>query len=427
MLWQMRDTRRFAGHLKARIGHFMRQQAGGIAISVSIAMPALLGVGGLATDYFNMVLIRTELQAAADAAALTAASKMTLAGVKKKDVDESVRTTLENAVDPRNGPFSHETKADLKVGVVAVHLTQSWTPFFYHFLKTGVTPVRVDATAQVVGTGNICLLALHPSVSGSVNLTALARIKANDCGVYANSKSSSAVRLDLLGQIEASLICSAGGVFGLLSNFKPAPTTDCPVVEDPLAKLAEPKFGSCDFDDMKVTSGTRRLSPGVYCGGIAVRNDAKVIFEPGTYIIKDGPFSARNSAVLQGTNAGFFLVGDNAILDFQGNATIDLSGQEEGPMAGLLFFEDRNASTGRTHLINASNAKKLTGTVYLPRNTLLINPNARVAADSDYTAIVALRITMTAGPTLMLNSNYDLTSVPVPEGIRASTRVLLTD
>jgi hypothetical protein len=49
-----------------------------------------------------------------------------------------------------------------------------------------------------------------------------------------------------------------------------------------------------------------------------------------------------------------------------------------------------------------------------------------VASDSAYTAIVSYRLELTQGPTLVLNSDYGATGVPVPDGIRATGQVVLT-
>lgn len=427
MLKRLRWTRR-GGAVRSRGLHrLLRHQGGSLVIPFALMLPVLLGAIGLSTDYMTMTLIRTELQAAVDGAALTGARKMVLSGVTAKDIRSTVDVHLEQAVDPRNGQFTAATEPDLKGYSVKVELSQEWTPFFAHFISAAVTPVEVKATAKLVGTTNVCLLTLHPSMSAAVHLTMLARINANNCAVYANSTSGSAIRLDLLGQLKAGFICSAGGYAGLLSHFAPAPTTDCPVLPDPLAKMPQPGAGACDHDGLVLKEGTAKLKPGVYCGGLTVKGTAEAVFEPGTHVIRGGAFSVSGKATVRGKNAGFFLDGEKAVIEFRGQSTIELSGQEDGPMAGLLFFEDRSVSKDRVHLINSINARLLTGTIYLPRGKLVVDPNAPVAPDSAYTAIVARQVELTQGPTLILNSNYDLSPVPVPEGIRASSRVLLTD
>ena len=90
-------------------------------------------------------------------------------------------------------------------------------------------------------------------------------------------------------------------------------------------------------------------------------------------------------------------------------------------MAGLLFFGSRNQSKTFTHTILSRNAQKLVGTIYLPNNAFIVDGDAAVGSNSAYTAIVARRVELRAGPHLVLNSNYDQTDVPVPDGIRGAT------
>ena len=94
-------------------------------------------------------------------------------------------------------------------------------------------------------------------------------------------------------------------------------------------------------------------------------------------------------------------------------------------MAGLLIFEDRTASKTEKHEITSDNARLLLGTIYLPNGTLKIDSDAPVADKSAYTAIIARAIELQEGPTLYLNSDYEATDVPVPEGL-VKDRVMLT-
>jgi hypothetical protein len=206
----------------------------------------------------------------------------------------------------------------------------------------------------------------------------------------------------------------------------PAPTTDCPALADPLGNRPPPTVGGCDHHDLRIKDKTVALDPGTYCGGIEIAGKAKVTFSPGTYVIKDGRFRITDDATVKGTNVGFYLLGDGSNIDFIKNTSISFSGAKDGAMAGLLFYEDRNAPLARNHRINSADARELTGTIYLPRGKLQIDPNAAVASDSAYTAIVAYRLELTEGPTLILNSDYGATDVPVPDGIRVTGKIVLT-
>ncbi len=57
------------------------------------------------------------------------------------------------------------------------------------------------------------------------------------------------------------------------------------------------------------------------------------------------------------------------------------------------------------------------GNIYLPNGRLYVDAEDDVAEDSAYTAIVARKVELSAGPTLHLNTDYGATDIPVPSGI----------
>ena len=316
---------------------------------------------------------------------------------------------------------------DRGAGTLRVALEEFWIPTFAQFLNADITPIRVDATASLVGGNNICVLVLDGAASRAIHMDKYAKLKANDCGVYSNSAHMQGIRLDMDSTIHASLICSAGGYKAKTTSVNPTPTTDCPVVPDPLIDRTAPEAGSCDETGLTLVSGSHTLSPGTYCGGLKISGTATATFTSGTYIIKNGKFTVSQHAEVTGEHVGFYLLGNASIIDFTDDASVTLTGATEGNMAGLLFFEDRSAPTNRKHHIQSTNVDVLTGTIYLPRGQLLIDPNSAVAKDSAYTAIIANRIELTEGPELILNSDYGSSDVPVPAGIQSTAEVVLTE
>lgn len=406
---------------------FWRSETGNIALAAALALPALMVVFGGAADFANLIRVRSEVQSAADAAALAAANQFAVFGSKDTQVKAAARSAAEANIDTGNGEHAMTVTIDRKAAKVTVKLEQRWTPFFAQFIDQSVTPVRTTATASYVGASNICVLALAPSGLTGLHLNLFAKVEAHDCDVYSNTRSLAGVRLDVQARLNAKLICSAGGVVGLLSNMTPSPVTDCPPVKDPLAARRQPSVGGCDETSKAVSSGSVTLHPGVYCGGLRISGKARVSFAPGLYVVKDGCLTIRDKAEVEGRNVGFFLTGTDAVLEFRDTSRVRLSGAEDGAMAGILFFEDRSAPRGRLHLIRNTRSEELTGTIYLPRGTLVVDPNATVAQESAYTAIIADRMSMTEGPTLVLKSDYEATKVPVPDGIRSSAQVFLTE
>ena len=68
-----------------------------------------------------------------------------------------------------------------------------------------------------------------------------ARVTAENCAIYSNSRSPSSLRLHSAARVKADLVCVAGGVTGSKASVSPnAPIEDCPPLADPLRDRPEP-------------------------------------------------------------------------------------------------------------------------------------------------------------------------------------------
>jgi hypothetical protein len=79
--------------------------------------------------------------------------------------------------------------------------------------------------------------------------------------------------------------------------------------------------------------------------------------------------------------------------------------------------EDRDTDFDTYHQITSNDARNLVGTMYFPKSKLLIDATNPVADRSDYTVIIAREFELRDGPELVLNTNYESSTVPVPEGV----------
>lgn len=437
------------------LSRYLTCTLGGIAVSTAVGAPVLLGGVGLASDFAIFTMKKSKLQAAADAAALAATRELSVIQSGSSASTESApmamksmamasavggepppddgpigaiaRSYVASAVGDGGGTISTSVEIDESTGTVKVVVTDSWQPFFAHFLGADITPIRTDAKAELVGESKVCVIATSTNGLGAISMTKNSHLDANGCSIYSNSTNSSGFYLGSGSTIKADLACSAGGVYNKGGTSSTDVLTDCPPLADPLAGRATPKVGACDYNKVSVSSGTVTLQPGVYCGGLTIKGTANVTLAEGDYIIKDGLFFVNDDAVVKGKNVAFYLTGLLSLIQFWGNATIDLSGAEDGDMAGLLFFEDPASGPFRFHNIRAAHAYNLTGTIYLPKGNLLVDPTANVAEKSAYTAIIAKRLIVDNGPSLVLNTNYGATKVPVPAGIRSSADVVLAE
>jgi hypothetical protein len=255
-----------------------------------------------------------------------------------------------------------------------------------------------------------------------------ARVTAPDCATQANSKHEKGLRAKAPSLLVSSYTCSAGGYEGLGSAFLPLPETDCPVLDDPLAMRDPPSVGGCDETDMEIKEGSHTIQPGHYCGGLKIEKKAQVTAAPGIYVISGGKLEVKGHASLKGEYVSFYFADNDAKFEFKDEAVVELTAPNDGPLAGILFFEDRGAKAGRDFRISSDSVRKLIGTIYLPRGIFKASatepdelpvpgaPLEIIAAASTYTVIVANVIELN-GVNLVINADYGASDVPVPAGL----------
>lgn len=388
---------------------------------------ALAGVAGAAVDLGVLKRQKDLLQSIADSAAISGARELKVASIDADQAQASALIYIKTLVANTNkieGKVTQSAIVNTKEKSVKIEITQHWKPFFADLIYSGVTPITVTAIARITGSDNVCVLGLGPKIPKTIFLDHDAKITGKNCSVYSNSTDKDAIRADSNGRIVASSICSAGGSTGSKTAFSPGITHDCPKFVDPLAARPEPSVGSCTHKNLEIKDQVRTLTPGIYCEGLKIAGDARVTFSPGVYVIKGAKFHVQDKAEIKGTNVGFYLADENALFEFTEDTSITLSAPKSGPMAGILFFDTRSASVGRKHRINSNNAKKLIGTFYLPKSTLLVDSKAPVAAESAFTAVIAYAIELLEQPNLVLNTDYSSTDIPPPQSMAGGSIVL---
>jgi hypothetical protein len=410
---------------------------------------------GCVADYMSLSNQRGDLQGVADRAAVAAAQELIVAAGS----DDRVDSVAEAYVAANYKRPINSVEAVIAEGGKAVEVTISAHPqtYFPNPLSEGVDAVRVSATAEIAGGGYVCMVGLDLDAPSTLNMNDKARVTAEKCAIYSNSTNSASLTLHSLARVKAELVCVAGGISGPESAVTPnKPITDCPVLQDPLRDRPEPEVGLLQCDNILgkngilgkdgllgkdgavlgkdgllnggdlvgaiapglLVTGKAELEPGVYCGGLnVIGGDVKL--KPGTYILNNGGLVVANGGKLQGENVGFYLTGALGLstIQFAPSSTISMTAPRTGDMAGMLFFEDRDVLFKFPHIIASNNARNLVGTIYLPGNTLEINSTDPIADQSDYTVIIARKFEMKDGPELVLNTDYDNSPIPVPEGV----------
>jgi Flp pilus assembly protein TadG len=421
-----------AASIRAYGADFIADKAAGIAVAFALVLPVLLGVTGVAVDYGLAASIHSKMQGAADSAAVASARELQLA-----QSDESrITAVANNVVSSALQSVTTNVKVDFTAMTVQVDIEKDFTPIIQ---VLSATKLHVSSTAKMSGSMPLCLLGLNPTGQETIGMEQSALLTAPGCLVQSNSKDKKGLKSKDSAVMKAGMICSAGGADkSSAANFTPSPTTDCPVLSDPLSARTVPPAGACNYDNKVVDGLSETLLPGVYCGGLKVTNGAVVGLSSGIFVIKEGPLIVDGGASVSGTEVGIFLKGKGANLTFDADSSISLSAPKKGPLAGILIFDDPSGASApaqkpksgrgagaramrtdspRQHQILSDDARTLLGTIYMPQGSIIIDATKPIADKSAYTVLVVDQLHLYSGPNLILNTDYSATNVPVPMGV----------
>ena len=366
-------------------------------------MPIVAGVlliatacAAIAIDLGRAYAFRSNLQIAADSAALSAA-------VNLPDMDAARESAIRYASINMPGISDLITVDDIEFG--------HWNPETQTIEPDDQAPSALRVTASLSGAkGNApatlfasvfgsdfldivasaaagkrsstCIMALEQEAVDALALDFAAAIEAHDCTVQVNSRHKRAFRVLLGSKVNAAGLCVTGSFYvSQWAEVQPEVTEGCLPAVDPLAELEPPEFDGCDYHNSSFFNYHGTLQPGVYCGGLKVFGLSNVTLAAGTYVIKDGPLSLAGFSEITGEEVAFFLTGDDALIRFSEMSTLTLRAPTSGDLEGILVFQDRDY-IGH-HIWESDAPTELYGTIYLPNGHLLSqSSNAITPVDS---------------------------------------------
>jgi hypothetical protein len=191
------------------------------------------------------------------------------------------------------------------------------------------------------------------------------------------------------------------------TTFSPTPKTGVIAASDPLAYVQEPTVGSCAHTNFSLNGNTGssgspyQLYAGTYCGGISVNGNSVLNFNAGTYVLAGGGMLINGNSTMTGTGVTFYNTTGTSgygAITLNGNSQANFSAPTSGPLAGILFFQDRSIpSTGAASTINGNSSSTFDGAIYFA--TTAVNFNGNSSANG-YSIVVANQ--------LILNGNSNL-------------------
>ncbi|MGA8875085.1 MAG: Tad domain-containing protein [Candidatus Korobacteraceae bacterium] len=419
-----------------------KSEEGQALVLAALGMIVLLMMAGLGVDVGYLRYQKQQMQKAADAGALAAASAMiTFGGMNGgvQIVNAGQSDAAANGFQNGNNGISvvvnnpPQTIGDPFVGkadYVEVIVSQTRPTFFMRL--TGRTSVFVSsrAVATAASSASGCVYTLSPTVAQDFVVNPGTQISAN-CGILVASNSPTAL-VDNSG-LPNNVLASSVGVVGDCTgcgSWASQPAEGIAPFSDPLINLPPPTVPGCEHPAQWITAPKTVLQSGSYCGGITIATNGSVVFSPGTYYLEGGGLTIFNSPNLSvgpanGSTNGVTFYNTNGPGGYQpisiwGTPSGTLSAPTSGDLAGILFFTDRTIpySPSNPNYINGTGGMVYTGTLYFP-TTGLTYQGARVT--DPYELIVAWQLTLQGDTTI--SNHYDT----LPNGISPIANATLVE
>ncbi len=207
------------------------------------------------------------------------------------------------------------------------------------------------------------------------------------------SVSPAAIRLRDLGAIHAKSIAQAlgGGVLKEGKAITPG-QAPLPTIADPWANIVLPNFaGLKNFGDIELQTERVTLQPGIY-DSLVVGGLAQVQLAPGLYVFKNYvEIGSKNG--LQGQNVTLVNQGQFLV---NGLGTLRLSAPANGPLQGIVFWQER--TNKKSVQLEGNATLEATGALYLPTAYLQITGNGKIAC----THLVADSLRLSANGKLLI-------------------------
>jgi hypothetical protein len=391
----------------------MAAARGQVMVLICVGLVAVVGMIAIVADFSFMQHQKNKMQTAADSAAMAASEELSYGdyvAAGKADAASNGYTNGTGGITvainnpPSTGPNSSNS------GYVEAIVSGSEPTYFLRVL--GINAMTVSARAVAYeGNGPSCIYVLNPSASAAFSANGNVTVNST-CGVQVDSSSSTGLTVVGNVTITAPNIGVVGGYSaGGNCSLTPTPKTGVIAATDPLSTVTAPTVGSCAHTNLSFNGNTGsssspyQLYQGTYCGGITVHGNAWLHLNPGTYVLAGGGMNISANTVMSGTGVTFYNTtgsGGYGGITMNGNSTVNLSAPTSGPLAGILFFQDRSIpSSGAGSTLSGNSSSTFDGAIYFPTTTLSFHGNSSA---NGYSIVVANMLTLSGNASL--GSNY---------------------
>gem|GEM_PF-938651 len=263
-----------------------------------------------------------------------------------------------------------------------------------------ITPCTYTTTIRVSGNSNLTFASGNYTLAGGlvVSGASVATLNPGNYTIQGGITVSSSAQINLGSgsyYIQGGLTVStaASATLGAGNYF----------IQGPLAS------SNCRAGALLISTGANAsLGSGNYVieGGIAVSSGSSLVLGSGTYVLEGGGMTVCSGGTLTGSGVTFYNTQNGSSYPYQGidlatGSKIFLTAPTSGPLAGILFFQDRSVGVGGPpSIMNTGANGTFEGALYFPTTSLQYSSGA----DAAYTIIVADTLTMSSGSSI--NNDY---------------------
>jgi hypothetical protein len=390
----------------------LRHKRGNLSLLTALAVLPLSLVLVGAVELTSLSNERAAMQSAADAAALAGAQSMTIAGTTKVSaIDYAQKFALSQV-----GDFSKRAKvsfvaSDGPDGSFVVKGDAIRPSFFGDLVPPGGFKIAVQSVAEALVKQPLCILGIDETANSfSISGAGTSKITAKGCVVHSNSDHE----VKQKASIDAGTVRMTGKASG--TAFSPLPQTGALAIPDPFQDrlIAPPKPCSSvpDGGTDVIKVGVKTLNPGMHRTQFVMRGTATLKLLPGEHYFCSN-LSFEDDSRLESKDAVMILLDSGLLVD--DNTYVSLEGRTSGAWAGFIIVSNR---TSTKHVsFKSSKVDRLLGTIYLPKTTVYVTSSGNVAQGSQWSVVVARNVVTSNSANLVINSDYEGSPVPVPDGV----------
>lgn len=424
---------------KNRIRCLLADEGGNFAIMAALLVPVLFTAASVALNLANAVNESSKMQAALDAAAISAVRSYG-EGESESDAVKFAnevffanfgRPSVLDGQDahgslPLEGEAIHFAFAEVgRETTAAASYSADYDPMFW-----GLSPYKISresVAARMPGT-EACILALHPTASRAFEVSGSAKVDTSNCAITSNSSDAQSIYLSGSATLKAECLYATGKISAALADLDLAcgeAREGVSRTPDPFKRKVLPTAGNwvslagCGQNFVGNGGGngdcngtgktpnnvpdgyTVTLKPGTY-GELEIKG--KVSLQPGNYIIDGGTLKFTSQSVISGEGVTFFLL-NGAEVDIHGGATFHVTAATTGAWAGFSIVAARNNT--EPAIINGNSSSSLTGIIYMPASKE-IQYSGNGSTNGECVRIIAQEITMIGNSGFKLDCKVEL-------------------